>query len=146
MQIARVEPLLIGVPYAYGGPAGSLAPTMRTLFVKVTTDDGIVGWGEAFGFAIAPVTAMAIETIVAPLCIGRDPSDPAALTTELQRRRQNLGRYGPVTFGLSGLDIALWDIAGKVAGKPLHALLGGARRTPWRPSPRRAVLPAMDSR
>jgi D-galactarolactone cycloisomerase len=129
MQIARVEPLLIGVPYAYGGPAGILAPTMRTLFVKVTTDEGIVGWGEAFGFAIAPVTALAIETIVAPLCIGRDPRDPAALTTALQQKLQNLGRYGPVTFGLSGLDIALWDIAGKVAGKPLHALLGGARRT-----------------
>ena len=124
MKIERIETFLIGVPYDYGSPDNKLAPTMRTLFVKVTTDDGIVGWGEAFGFGISPVTAFTIETILEPLFVGRDPSDPSALTTGLARQLHSMGRYGPVVFGLSGIDIALWDIAGKVAGKPLHALLG----------------------
>lgn len=101
---------------------------MVTLFVKVETDAGIVGWGEAFGFAVSPLTAVAIRDLLAPLCVGADPSDGPALVASLQKRLHNMGRYGPITFGLSGLDIALWDIAGKLAGKPVHALLGGAVR------------------
>ncbi len=124
MKIERVQTFLVGVPYDYGSPENKLAPKMLTLFVKVTTDDGIVGWGEAFGFGISAVTAYTIETILTPLLVGRDPSDPSAVTTGLARQLHSMGRYGPVVFGLSGIDIALWDIAGKVAGKPLHALLG----------------------
>jgi L-alanine-DL-glutamate epimerase-like enolase superfamily enzyme len=60
--------------------------------------------------------------------IGRDIGDIPTLMLELRRRTQNMGHNGPVGFALSGLDIALWDIAGKAAGKPLHHLLGGARR------------------
>ena len=133
MRIARIEPILIAVPFAYGGPAqtGPNAFTsMDTLFIKVETDAGITGWGEAYGMRTCRVTRMALETLVAPLALGRDPSDIAGLMGNLQRRLHNSGRNGPIGFALAGLDIALWDIAGKAAGQPLWRLLGGQAAAP----------------
>lgn len=66
--------------------------------------------------------------MIAPLAIGKDATDIAGLHAEIQKRLHIFGRFGITAFALSGLDIALWDLAGKAAGKPLHALLGGARR------------------
>src|SRR6185295_405915 len=59
---------------------------------------------------------------------GRDPRDIGPLMHDLQVQMHLFGRYGATMFALSGIDIALWDIAGKLAGQPLHRLLGGARR------------------
>ena len=133
MKITNVQPMLIAVPYDHGGPkparAGGAWETMDTLFVRVETDAGIVGWGEAFGFAVSPVTMTAIARIVAPLCIGRDPTDIPAFMADLRRKVQNMGRNGPVGFALSGIDIALWDIAGKIVDRPIHHLLGGSKKT-----------------
>ena len=61
--------------------------------------------------------------------MGRDATQISALRADLQKRFHNLGRGGPLIFGLSGIDIALWDLAGKAAGLPLHRLLGGGART-----------------
>ena len=97
---------------------------MATLLVRVETDGGVSGCGEAFGFNLAETTRHALDTMVAPLCVGQDPRDMPALTLLLHRRLHNFGRNGPVTFALAGLDIALWDIAGKLAGQPLYRLLG----------------------
>jgi D-galactarolactone cycloisomerase len=66
--------------------------------------------------------------MVAPVVIGRDAADIANLMYELQQGLHLFGRYGITLFALSGLDIALWDIAGKAAGLPLGRLLGGALR------------------
>ncbi|HUZ75314.1 MAG TPA: mandelate racemase/muconate lactonizing enzyme family protein [Stellaceae bacterium] len=132
MKITRVEPILVALPYEHGGPkpmqAGGTWATMDTLFVRVETDAGIVGWGEAFGFAACPVTMAALTRVVGPLCIGKDPDDIAAVMAELGRKVHNMGGNGPLGFALSGIDIALWDIKGKVAGQPLYRLLGGAHR------------------
>ena len=125
MKITEVEPIHIAVPYRYGGPTANAWRTMDTLLVKVATDEGITGWGEAFGLGACAITRIAVEKAVAPLAVGRDPCDIGALMGELARRLHNYGRNGPVSYALSGLDIALWDIAGKVAGEPLHRLLGG---------------------
>ncbi len=132
MKITRVEPILIAVPYEHGGPKPMrpLGPWthMETLFVRVDTDAGFTGWGEAFGFAASPLTREALVRVVAPLCTGRDFTDVAAFMADLQRRLHAMGRHGPVSFALSGLDIALWDITGKAQGVPVHRLLGGATR------------------
>lgn len=66
--------------------------------------------------------------MIAPIAIGRDAGDIARLSHDLQQMLHLFGRYGITTFALSGLDIALWDIAGKAANLPLHRLLGGAGR------------------
>jgi D-galactarolactone cycloisomerase len=129
MKITAVEPFHISVPYDFGNSPQNAAATqwskMETLFVKVTTDDGVIGWGEGFGLAACGITKVAVERAIAPLAIGRDPTDIAALTADIAYKQRNCSRNGPVGFALSALDIALWDIAGKLAGKPLYRLLGG---------------------
>ena len=67
-----------------------------------------------------------MHSTVAPVAIGRDARDIAKLSRDLQQELHLFGRYGITIFALSGLDIALWDIAGKAANLPLHRLLGGA--------------------
>jgi L-alanine-DL-glutamate epimerase-like enolase superfamily enzyme len=130
MKITRVEPIFVGIPYDHGAPKperhgmGSW-DTQPILFVRVETDAGIVGWGEAFSHASTPVTRVAVSEIVAKLAVGRDPTDLAVLMRDLTRRTQSMGRNGPVQFAVSGLEIALWDIIGKVAGQPVWQLLGG---------------------
>jgi D-galactarolactone cycloisomerase len=132
MKINRIETTLIGVPYRHGGPptgfGGKVWATLDTLLVRVDTDDGLTGWGEAFGYNINRATKATIDTLIAPLCIGRDASAVSDLSRDLQRTLHNFGRGGSVLYGLSGIDIALWDIAGKAARLPLHRLLGGAAR------------------
>jgi D-galactarolactone cycloisomerase len=132
MRITRVEPILIAVPYEHGGPKPMrpLGPWthMETLFVRVDTDAGLTGWGEAFGFAASPLSREAIVRVVAPLCVGRDCDDVPAFMTDLRRKLHAMGRHGPVSFALAGIDIALWDLAGKARDLPVHHLLGGASR------------------
>ena len=128
MKIVSVEPIHISVPYDYGGPLqkADAIPwrNMETLFVKVTTDEGIVGWGEGFGFSICGTTRYAVEHMIAPLAVGRDPSDIDALITDIAKKQHTGGRNGPLSLGISALDIALWDIKAKRAGLPLYRLLG----------------------
>src|SRR5688572_4461001 len=65
--------------------------------------------------------------MIAPIAVGQE-IDIERLHSEIQKRLHIFGRFGITAFALSGLDIALWDLAGKAAGKPLHELLGGAKR------------------
>jgi L-alanine-DL-glutamate epimerase-like enolase superfamily enzyme len=133
MKIESIETIVLRVPYTSGGsratePWGGKAwVTADALLVKIQTDEGLTGWGEAFGYNVIPATKAAIDTMIAPMCIGRDALAIEGLMLELQQKLHIFGRGGPVIFGLSGIDIALWDIAGKAAGLPVHKLLGGAR-------------------
>lgn len=135
MKIVRAEPIWIAVPYEHGAPKPVLAAsahgraTQDAVYIRVETEDGLVGWGEAFGFAACSVSYAAFKRAVAPLVVGRDAADISGLMLDLFRRTQNMSRNGPVVYALSGLDIALWDLAGKRAGKSLSDLLGGAKRS-----------------
>jgi D-galactarolactone cycloisomerase len=132
MKITRVETLVVNLPMVIDGATPMLGGRARTsidmLLVRVETDAGITGWGEAFGHRIFHATRAAIDTLLGPMCLGRDPGQIAALTDDLQRVLHGVGRNGPAMYALSGIDIALWDIAGKVAGLPLYRLLGGSPR------------------
>jgi L-alanine-DL-glutamate epimerase-like enolase superfamily enzyme len=132
MKITAIETMLLRLPFRHGGPptgfGGKLWTTLDTLLVRVATDEGVTGWGEAFGYNVNEGTKATLDTLIAPLCIGRDPLAIGVLMADLQRKLHLFGRGGPVTYGLSGIDIALWDIAGKCAGLPLCRLLGGAAR------------------
>lgn len=134
MKIKAVEAYVLRIPFTAGGRSAAGAwgkeglQAADSLLLKVTIDTGLVGWGESFGFSSIFAVKAAIETMVAPACIGMDASRIGAIGQELQRRFHVFGRSGAVMFALSALDIALWDIAGKAAGIPVHAMLGGAGR------------------
>lgn len=133
MKIAAIGTIALRLPFAHDGPpltfAGRPRNGMEMLLVRVDTDDGITGWGEAFGPGIWPATRAVVENILAPLCVGRDAVGIVALSEDLQRKLHPLGRSGPMIYALAGLDIALWDIAGKRAGLPLAYLLAPAARS-----------------
>lgn len=98
--------------------------------VEVQTDQGITGWGECFGpGTVALANRTIVEQVIAPLILGRDPLDRDVLWHEVYNLLRDHGQKGMPMQSLSGVDIALWDIAGKVAGLPLHKLIGGAHRT-----------------
>ncbi|MCG8693554.1 MAG: mandelate racemase/muconate lactonizing enzyme family protein [Minwuiales bacterium] len=132
MKIGKVEAIPLAIPFTHGGaPAGWGGQEWKMLdvvLVRVETEDGLVGYGEAFSYNCRRAVTAAIEDMVAPVVVGRDASDIAGLMYDLQQQLHLFGRYGITMFALSGLDIALWDIAGKAAGMPLHRLLGGAAR------------------
>ena len=122
--------MLIALPYDHGAPkptlsTGAIRTLMDAVYLRVDTDEGITGWGEAFGFGSCAITLEAAKIVVVPMVVGRDPTDVVSLMADLHRRLQSMALNGPVRYALSGLDIALWDIAGKIAGQPIHRLLGG---------------------
>ena len=133
MKIARITTHLHRSPFTYGASTQTSGGNLRlreieTLLVRVETDCGLHGWGEGFGFSLAGTTRDAVDRLIAPACLGQDAGDIAGLGAMLARRFHNYGRNGPVSFGLAAIDIALWDIAAKARGLPLHALLGDAAR------------------
>ncbi len=132
MKIARLDAIALRVPFSAGGPPsgwdGTALSLRETMLVRVETDGGLVGWGEAFSYNCSRPVRAALEDMVAPLAVGRDAEDIAGLMRDLQQRLHLFGRYGITLFALSGLDIALWDLAAKAAGVPLHRLLGAAGR------------------
>ncbi len=98
------------------------------LLVRVTTNEGIYGIGEAPG-RWAPVLKPMIEQMLAPLIIDRDPRQTSRLWEDMFFATHRMGPMGLQTTAIGAIDIALWDITGKAANLPLHTVLGGAART-----------------
>jgi len=101
-----------------------------SVLVRVTAADGTIGWGETYGI-VAPQAVLAIlREVMIPIVEGRDPRDAPAIYDELydlmRVRGASGGFYGDA---LAAIDIALWDLAAKLAGVPLVQALGGARTT-----------------
>jgi len=97
--------------------------------VEVETDDGVTGWGECFGPGNVAIANKAIvETVIQPLVIGEDPLNRDVIWHKVYNLMRDHGQKGMPLQALSGVDIALWDIAGKIAGLPIHQLIGGAHR------------------
>jgi len=104
------------------------------LVVLVHTDEGITGVGEvdsapeAVRAIVNAPSSHAIANCLRDLLVGENPLDVKRLWQKMYRGMIYVGRRGIALHALSGIDIALWDIAGKAAGKPVHELLGGAKR------------------
>jgi len=131
MKITDVEVTELEMPFSRGvsesGEVGFLNwGNLDFCLIKVETDAGITGWGDAFCFQCRRPVAEAVKHMVAPRVIGRDASDVARISHDLQQGLHIFGRYGITMFAISGMDIALWDIAAKAAGLPLYRLLGGS--------------------
>ncbi|MGK7865533.1 mandelate racemase/muconate lactonizing enzyme family protein [Falsiroseomonas sp. E2-1-a4] len=134
MLIKAIESSVVSLPFTMGGPyqyfAGQLWDRMEILLVRVETEDGLIGWGEAFGHAAIPATKAALDSIVAPMVVGRDAGEINALTRQVLHGTHLLGRNGPFVYAWSGIEIALWDLLGKRSGLPIWRLLGGATPNP----------------
>ncbi len=107
----------------------TLYPTSdKSVVVKVTLESGKVGWGETYGICAPRVVCVLVEELLAPVVTGRDPFDVQVIWEDLYDLMRVRGYHsGFYLDALAGLDIALWDLCGKLTGKPLHKLLGGAR-------------------
>ncbi|WP_170442303.1 mandelate racemase/muconate lactonizing enzyme family protein [Ruegeria arenilitoris] len=101
-----------------------------THLVEVQTDEGVTGWGECFGPGnVARANKSIVEQVIQPMVLGLDPLDKDVIWHKVYNLLRDHGQGGMPIQALSGVDIALWDIVGKVAGLPLHKLIGGAHRT-----------------
>ncbi len=98
--------------------------------VKVTTDDGLVGWGEGYG--PAKVIQQGIK-FLEPGLIGRNPLENETLWYEMYRKTLDFARRGVLVASISAIDIALWDIKGKAMDQPINLLLGGKHRDKVKP-------------
>jgi L-alanine-DL-glutamate epimerase-like enolase superfamily enzyme len=103
-------------------------PMRRSAIVRVTTEDGTVGYGEASPMHGGEHSLYVLRDCAQSL-VGADALDHAVLYDRLLHRYIKLGPEGAVTGALAALDIALWDIKGKALGQPVYKLLGGAWRT-----------------
>jgi L-alanine-DL-glutamate epimerase-like enolase superfamily enzyme len=83
--------------------------TVDSPVVKVTTNDGMLGWGEAFGFTAIPAVRVAVDKIVGPEYIGRDASQRERAMLEIQKKLHIFGRSGALLYAMSAIDMALWD-------------------------------------
>ena len=131
MQISQVDAIPLSIPFTHGGPSiawvGNDWKALDVVLVRIETDEGLVGWGEAFSYNCRRAVTAMVEDVAGPLVLGKDVHDRAALVHSLQVQMHLWGRYGVSMFAISGIDIALWDLAGKIAGQPLGQLLGGGK-------------------
>jgi muconate/chloromuconate cycloisomerase len=130
VKIADVRVILADIPVTR--PHEMSFTTLHAVnfaFVRLETDDGLVGWGEAaclggptWSEESAESVAVTLERYVAPWLIGRDATQIEALAREMARRVQG----NP--FARAAVEMALWDLGGRALGVPVHRLLGGRVR------------------
>lgn len=99
------------------------------VLVEVRSEEGLVGYGEAIARRGAAATCETVESLLAPVLVGRDARDIGGLWVEMVDRLRRWGHVGGIVIeALSGVDCALWDLAGKASGEPVWRLLHGAGR------------------
>lgn len=148
VTIATVESFVVTLPreVPYLGPLGpgesvnargylvrrgnrTIYPTVdRTVVVRITTSNGVVGWGETYGIVAPDAVIAIIDDVLGPVIEGRDPRDCVVIQEDLydlMRVRGHGGGY--YVDAIAAIDIAVWDIASKLAGLPLCKMLGGQR-------------------
>lgn len=149
-KIAQVESFIISIPrdVPYMGPLGpgesvnergylirqgnrSIYPsTDMSVLIKVTAEDGTVGWGETYGIVAPNAVTSIIDDVLGPVVVGRDPRDAVVIQEDLYDLMRVRGFFGGFYVdSIAGVDIAIWDLFGKLVGQPVVKLLGGQRQT-----------------
>jgi len=124
LTITRVDPILLSAPHGDHPkhlPTGYRAASL----VRIQCSDGTTGLGESYLGVYAPAVYKAFIEHFAPYLLGEDPSDIPRVMGKLRRQCLWWGWTGASISALSAIDIALWDINGKVNNSPVHALLNG---------------------
>ncbi|MBY0338123.1 MAG: mandelate racemase/muconate lactonizing enzyme family protein [Acetobacteraceae bacterium] len=130
-KIVEVKAYPTSFPLPPGGPRLGIGQAVKrdAVIVKITTEDGITGWGEAHHGRAHTAVAKLIETTLRGLLMGRDALDTVGLWERMYRMQiASHGMFAGASLAMSGIDMALWDIKGKAFGQPLYRLLGGASR------------------
>jgi len=135
MNIAEVRafPVSFPIPDAFQVTLGIGRTVKRdAVLVKVSTADGSFGWGEAHAARAPTAIAELVNTTLRQLVVGMDADDIDAVWHRVYLRQlASHGAGAAAAIGLSGIDMALWDLRGRILGKPVYELLGGAvRRIP----------------
>lgn len=136
MRISAVDVFVLKTnldePFAFS--QGWVHQRSATL-VRIQTDDGLTGWGEAFAQGLEPpeIAAAVVEHALKPLVMGENPLDTSVLWNKMYAQTRDYGRKGSVISAISAIDVALWDIAGKFYSQPIYQLLGGAHRQQIQP-------------
>lgn len=107
-----------------------LVTRRSTVLVEVVSEDGISGWGEALCNGLQPpgIAKATVDELLREMYVGRDPFDVAVLYHEATNRLRDFGRQGAPMGAVSAVDVAVWDLLGRVLDRPVHQLLGGAHR------------------
>lgn len=130
MKIDRVETFVLkaelGNERFYSSQAAF--PERTSLLVRLTTTDGLVGWGEGGQYGPAEPVKTCIDAVLGPALLEMPAADPAVVWERLYARTRDFGQKGTYIEAISAIDIALWDLAGKTFGAPVSTLLGGRFR------------------
>lgn len=133
MRIAEVRAFPVSYPIA---PQNRVALGIGTavkrdaVLVKVTSDSGLAGWGEAHHGRAHTAVAKLIETTLRQLIVGLDANDISSIWDRMYRfQLASHGMGAGACLAISGIDMALWDLRGKSAGLPLYRVLGGERKS-----------------
>lgn len=129
MRVVSLQAIPASIPYTHTELSSQVSRDGVTdVLVRVETDDGVVGWGEACSGADVRSIEAAVEAMT-PFVLGRDPWEREQLRHDLWLHGLWQFRAGTGAFAFAGIDMALWDVCGRAAGQPLHRLFGGLRRT-----------------
>jgi L-alanine-DL-glutamate epimerase-like enolase superfamily enzyme len=127
VKIATVETIPVSIPYRRRELSSQVARDgVSDVLVKLTTDEGLTGWGEACCGADTASVEAALRAM-APLVLGRDPWNREAMRRDVFTHGLWQFRSGTGNFAWAGIDMALWDVCGRACGEPLWRLLGGLR-------------------
>jgi len=129
MKITDIKAIPLLIPLKETPPLsmGTAARSQYHVLVKVFTDEGITGYGEAWRFTPGAVSTF-IEEALKPLLIGENPMHVERLWDLMYRTTFRYGRKGLTVHCISGVEIALWDIIGKYRNLPVYEMLGGLCR------------------
>ena len=146
--ITSVETFIISIPREtpYLGPLGpgekvntrgylvrhgnrAIYPsTDMSVLIKLTAEDGSVGWGETYGIIAPDAVTSIIDDVLGPYIVGRDPRDATVIQEDIYDLMRIRGFFGGFYVdAMAGLDIAIWDLMGKLLSQPVVKLLGGQR-------------------
>lgn len=128
MKIQELEFIPVSVPYTHREVSSLInRDGVTDVIVRVTTDDGLIGWGESCSGADVGSVLGALHAM-APFVINRSPWESERIRQELWHRGIWSWRQHTACFAYPGIDMALWDICGKASGQPLYNLFGGKVR------------------
>ena len=131
MKIVDIKAYPVSFPLPPGGPKLGIGQAIKrdAVMVKITTESGIVGWGEAHHGRAHTAVARLIETTLTTLIKGMDATDVVGIWAKMYKGQlASHGMGAGASLAMSGIDMALWDIRGKAVGWPLYKLLGGRSR------------------